>query len=64
MQKERKQNIQRKRLVVFDYDYQKNRPEKIWVDEGIELAGEFKKLCIDEGIQYYSTMSETKVAFA
>ena len=22
-----------------------NRPEKIWVDKGTEVAGEFKKLC-------------------
>ena len=42
----------------------KNRPIKIWVDKGIEFAGEFKKLCKAEGIQIYSTMSETKAAFA
>ena len=40
------------------------RPKKIWVDKGIEFAGAFKKLCALEGIQVYSTMSETKAAFA
>ena len=29
-----------------------------------ESAGEFEDLCITEGIQIYSTMSETKDAFA
>ena len=42
----------------------KTRPKKIWVDKGTEFAGAFKKFCIAEGIQVYSTMSETKAAFA
>ena len=42
----------------------KNRPKKSWVDKGKDLAGEFKKLCKTEEIQIYSTMSETKAAFA
>ena len=42
----------------------KNRPRNIWVGEGTEFAGEFKKVCKAEGIQIYSTMSETKAAFA
>ena len=42
----------------------KNLPQKIWVDKGTELSGEFEKLCKVEGIHFYSTMSETKVAFA
>ena len=42
----------------------KNRPKKIWVDKGTEFAGAFKKFCAAEGIQIYSTMSETKTAFA
>ena len=42
----------------------KNRPKKIWADQGTEFAGEFKKLCSDEGIEIYSSMSETKAAFA
>ena len=42
----------------------KGRHKKIWVDKGIKFAGEFKKLCKAEAIQIYSTMSETKSAFA
>ena len=42
----------------------RNRPKKIWVDNGTELAGAFKKFCTAEGIQVYSTMSETNAAFA
>ena len=42
----------------------RNRPKKIWVDNGTEFAGAFKKFCAAEGIQVYSTMSETKAAFA
>ena len=41
-----------------------NRPKKIWVDQGIEFAGDFKKFCVAEGIHVYSTMSETKATFA
>ena len=41
-----------------------NRPKKFWVDKGMEFAGAFKKFCTAEGIQVYSTMSETKAAFA
>ena len=42
----------------------KNRPKKIWVDKGTEFSGEFENLCKAEGLQIYSTMSETKAAFA
>ena len=42
----------------------RNRPKKIWVDKGTEFAGAFKKFCDAEGIQVYSTMSETKAGFA
>ena len=42
----------------------RKRPQKIWVDKGKEFAGEFKKFCDREGIQIYSTMSETKATFA
>ena len=42
----------------------KNRPKKFWVDEGTKIAGQFKNLSNAEGIQFYSTMSETKDAFA
>ena len=42
----------------------RNRPKKIWVDRGTEFAGAFKMFCAAKGIQVYSTMSETKAAFA
>ena len=42
----------------------KNRTKKIWVDKGTEFAGVFKKFYAAEGIHVYSTMSETKAAFA
>ena len=42
----------------------KNRPKKIWVDKGTEFAGAFEKFCAAEGIQVYSTLSETKSVFA
>ena len=40
------------------------RPKKIWVDKITEVAGAFKKFCAAEGIQFYSTMSEIRAAFA
>ena len=42
----------------------KKRPKTNWVGKGTEFAGEFKKLYKAEGIQIYSTMGETKAAFA
>ena len=42
----------------------RNRPKNIWVNKGTELPGAFKKFCVAEGIQVYSTISETKAAFA
>ena len=42
----------------------KNRLKKSWVDQGTKFAGGFKKICSAEGIEIYSTMSETKAAFA
>ena len=42
----------------------RNRPEKTWVDKGSEFDGAFKKFFAAEGRQVYSTMSETKAAFA
>ena len=41
-----------------------NCPKKIWVDKGTEFAGKFQKLWKAEGIQVYSTISETKAAYA
>ena len=37
---------------------------KDWVDNGTYFAAPFKKLCKSEGIQFYSTMSDTKTALA
>ena len=42
----------------------KNRPRKVRLDKGTEFAGEIKKFCSAEVIEIYSTMSETKTAFA
>lgn len=41
-----------------------HRPEKIWVDKGREFAGEFASYCHQNGIEIYSTKSETKSALA
>ena len=42
----------------------KNTPEKLWVDKGTEYGVTFKKFCKEKDIEVYSTMSETKAAFA
>ena len=42
----------------------KSKPKKIWVDKGTEFAGASKKFCQDRKITIYSTMSETKAAYA
>ena len=42
----------------------RNRPKTNWFDKGTEFAGAFKKFGAAEGIQVYSTMSETKAAFS
>ena len=42
----------------------KNTPEKLWVDKGTEYGGALKKFCKEKDIEVYSTMSETKAAFA
>ena len=46
------------------HDYKKESTKKVWVDKGTEFAGAFKKFCTAEGIQVYSTLNETKAAFA
>ena len=51
-------------LLIFVYDYKKDLSQRFWVDKGTQFAGGFKKLCKAEGMQVYSTMSETKPAFA
>ena len=40
------------------------KPEKIWVDEGREFAGDFSHFCRENDVGLYSTHSETKSAFA
>ena len=47
-----------------DYDYKKESSQKNCVDKGTDFAEEFKKLCKAEGIQIYSTMSETETGYA
>ena len=39
-------------------------PKCVWVDQGKEFGGEFKKFCDKEGIHIYHTYSETKASFA
>ena len=34
------------------------QPEKVWVDDGTELLGAFKRLCNSRAIHLYSTFSE------
>ena len=42
----------------------KNRTKQIWVDKRSDFAGELKSICKAEGIETYSTLSETKAVFA
>ena len=42
----------------------KSMPTKVWVDQGREFSGEFRKFCTDQKIKIYSTRSETKAAVA
>ena len=42
----------------------KNTPEILWVDKGTEYGGTFNNFCKEKDIEIYSTMSETKAAFA
>ena len=41
-----------------------NIPQKVWVDQGSEFGGEFRKFCRQKKIKIYSTRSETKAAVA
>ena len=52
------------KYLLVRQDLFKNRPKKIWVNKGTEVAGALRKFCAAEGIQVYSTMSETKADFA
>ena len=42
----------------------KSTPAKVWVDQGTEFGGEFRKICTDKNIKIYSTRSETKTTVA
>ena len=42
----------------------KNTPEKLWVDKRTDYGGTFKNFCKEKDIEVYSSMSETKAAFA
>ena len=42
----------------------KSTPKKFWIDQRTEFGGDFNKFCSAEGIAIYTTMSETKAAFA
>ena len=46
------------------YISRKNTPEYLWVDKGTEYGRTFNKFCKEKNIEVYSTMSETKAAFA
>ena len=63
MQKEWKQKIPRKLFVHYWLWLQKKSTQKNGLTREQKML-EFKKLCKAEGIQVYSTMSETKAAFA
>ena len=39
-------------------------PVKVWVDQGTEFSGEFRKFCTDKKIKIHSTGSETKAVVA
>ena len=40
----------------------KSMPAKVWVDQGTEFSGEFRKFGTDKKIKIYSTRSEKKAA--
>ena len=42
----------------------KNTPEKLWVEKRTEYGETFKKNCQEKDVEDYSTVSETKAAFA
>ena len=49
---------------TFTKMIEKQKPQKVWTDKGTEIKGAFKKLCDQEGIETYTTQSETKSAYA
>ena len=55
-----KDTLQAFKKMIFP----KNTSEKLWVDKGTDVGGTFKNFCKEKSIEVYSTMSETKAAFA
>ena len=52
-------------VAAFNKILRKNtKPDGVWVDQGTEFGGEFKKFCKRRDIKIYSTRSETKAAEA
>ena len=52
-------------VAAFKKMLRKNSmPAKVWVDQGTEFSGEFRKFCTGKKIKIYSTRSETKAAVA
>ena len=41
-----------------------NRPTNFWVDNRMAFAGKCEKICKADGLKTYSTINETKAAFA
>ena len=41
---------------------QKQKPQKVWTDKGIEFKGAFKNLSDQEGMETFTTQSETRSA--
>ena len=62
--KRMKKDCQETARAFIDYDCKKEPTQNMWVDERIEFAGGFRKLRKAEGIEIYSTVSETEAAFA
>ena len=49
---------------TFSKMIQKQKPQQVWTDKRTEFKGAFKNLCDQEGIETYTTQSETKSAYA
>ena len=51
--------MQQKQLI-----YSHKQPEKVWVDDGTEFLGAFKRLCNSRAIHLCCTFSETNSIYA
>ena len=49
---------------TFRKKNQKQKPQKVWTDKGTDFKGSFNILCDQEGIDTYTTQSQTKSAYA